>query len=134
MHQIVGARTNSEGGIEFLVHWEKLDGSVYPQDQCTWEAAEGIDVNQLDYDFLHSKRVEASTKKRQNTGQFVECQAGRKRCKLSYDGKKADQWLVVSKPAKDHSWQLTGYDLCASSDSESEESGDASDEDAETSE
>ena len=127
VHQIVGARTTSDGDVDLLVHWEKLNGEVYPESQCTWEPANDIVNNQLDFDFLHSKPVEVSTKKRKNTGEFVECRAETKRCKVTYNNRKADQWLIVSKPTKEHSWQLSGYGLFGDeSSNESEESAQSS--------
>ena len=127
VHQIVGARATSDGDVELLVHWEKLNGEVYPMDQCTWEPAEDIDNNQLDFNFLHSKQVEVSTKKRKNQGEFVECKADTKRCKVVYTTNKADQWLAVSKPKKDHSWQLSDYGLYTQPTSGSDESESSSD-------
>ena len=113
VHHIVGARRADDGDVDFLIHWEKLDGTVYPQDQCTWEPAEDINVNQLDYEFLKQQPVEVSTRKRKAAGEFVECQAESKRCKVAYSTNKADQWLAVTKPTKGHSWQVTGYGLWA---------------------
>ena len=79
MHQIVGVRTASDGDVDVLVHWEKLNGEVYPEEQCTREPADDIVNNQLDFYFLHSKLVEVSTKKRKNNGEFVGCMADTKR-------------------------------------------------------
>ena len=74
-------------------HGEKLDGAAYPQDQCTWEPAGDTSGSQLDFGSLKRKQVEVSTCERKALGEFVECQPDSKRCKVTYDTAKADQWL-----------------------------------------
>ena len=122
VHQIVGARRAADGDIDYLIHWEKLDGVIYPQDQCTWEPADDIAETHLDYHFLKGKPVEVSTLKRKTPGEFTECKASTKRCKVVYTTNKADQWLNVTKPTQGHGWQVAGYDLWSEESDSSEES------------
>ena len=69
--------------------------------------------------------MEVSTRKRKALGEFVECQPDSKRCKVTYDTTKADQWLPVAKPTKGHGWQITGYGLWAEKPDEEYEEGSA---------
>ena len=83
-----------------------------------------MDQSQVDFNFLANKPVEVSTRKRTVPGEFVECKADTKRCKVTYNTRKPDQWLTVLKPNKGSSWELTGYGLYSTSEESSEGSND----------
>ena len=83
-------------------------------------AIDSVALSDFSTDYLRSALADHATV----PGEFVECKADTKRCKVTYNTRKPDQWLTVLKPNKGSSWELTGYGLYSTSEESSEGSND----------
>ena len=134
VNQIVGARTDAHGNVDYFVHWAKLNGVEYPPDTCTWEerSAAGVKDSNLDEEFLVQMPMHYSTAKRCNEGFITEYDPATKKFKIEYE---SGQELLknLHKPDRNHSWELNGYDENEEDASAAGEAADDSSESASTS-